>query len=503
MSLELPLLDRPGDYIGGAFVRPAPADGALVIQSPADVHQHVSTHEHAVAHVDRAVETARAAFRAWRRQAPEARAERLRRYQARVRAHREDLALAIALEVGKPLWEARTEVDSMIGKVDLVLGEGARFTATQELRDVPGEIRHRPLGVLAVIGPFNFPGHLPNGQIVPALALGNCVVHKPSEKTPSAASLMARCFDEAGFPRGVFNLVQGPAEVGRRLTVHADIEGILFTGSVAVGRRIVADNAARPERLIALELGGKNAAIALDDCDLERTARAIAFAAFATAGQRCTSTSRLIATPGIAVPLTERIVEITRALRVGHPLDAEVFMGPMISSPSRAGLLAAQAHARDAGYDALIPGGVAEVPGHDGFYVMPAIHRASRPGLSVEGYTDHELFGPDLAIEVAEDLDAAVAAANGTRFGLAASVFTRSADAFERAAEDLRVGVVHWNRSSAGASGRLPFGGVKESGNHRAAGILVGGTCSHPQAVLLEPSTEGPLPSWPGSGLTP
>jgi succinylglutamate-semialdehyde dehydrogenase len=494
-------LERPGDYIAGRFEQPAIPDGELDIHSPADLRERVAVHAFARDQVDRAVEAARAAFGTWCRTADDDRRSLLRRYQERVRTHREEIALAIALEVGKPLWEARTEVDAMIAKVDLTLGEGARFTATQRIPDLPGEIRHRPLGVLAVIGPFNFPGHLPNGQIVPALLLGNCVVHKPSEKTPSAGTWIARCMHEAGVPAGVFNLVQGLGPTGERMSTHPDVDGILFTGSAAVGQRIVRDNAARPNRLIALELGGKNAAIALDDCDLERTARALAFAAFATTGQRCTSTSRLIATPGIVEALIARIAEIARALRVGYPLDGDVFMGPLISAHARDALLAAQTSARAAGFEAVVPGGIAEVNGHAGFYVRPAIHRAPDAAPELAGYTDTELFGPDLSVRIAPDLDAALACANASRFGLAASVFTSSAAAFERAADELRVGVVHWNRSSAGASSRLPFGGIKDSGNHRPAGIMASTACAYPQAVLLPPAADAPLPTWPGTDL--
>jgi succinylglutamic semialdehyde dehydrogenase len=502
MAQALPLLSRPGDYIDGRFEAPPRPDGELLVHGPADLHELVSAHDYEFGRVDAAVVAARAAFPAFRKLGMDVRADMLRRYQARLRAHREEIALAIALEVGKPLWDAYTEVDAMAGKVDLSLGEGARFTAGAELPNLPGQIRYRPLGVLGVIGPFNFPGHLPNGQIVPALLLGNCVVHKPSEKTPSTATWIARCLQQAGLPAGVFNLVQGAAESGRRLSVHSDVDGVLFTGSAAVGQRIVQDNAAHPQRLVALELGGKNAAIVLDDCDLERTARAVAFAAFATAGQRCTSTSRLFATPGIAAALTERLAQIARAIRVGHPLDADVFMGPMISGASRDALLAAQSRARAAGFEAVAPGGDLAVPGHDGHYVQPAIHRAPRSDLDVDGYSDEELFGPDLAVYPAGDLEAAVAAANRSRFGLAASVFTSSRAAFERAADSLRVGVVHWNRSSAGASGRLPFGGVKQSGNHRPAGILAAAACAYPQGVLLAPADEpGPLPTWPGMAI--
>lgn len=498
MQLSLPLLDRPGDFIAGRFAQPDVADGKLLIDSPADVAQRVSIHTYSGAQIDRAVEAAREAFPAWRRLSDHARRAFLHAYQERLRAHRDEIALCMALEVGKPLWEARAEADAMIGKVDLALGAGARFTTTEHIAELPGEIRHRPLGVLAVIGPFNFPGHLPNGQIVPALLLGNTVVFKPSEKTPSAGTWIARAMQEAQLPPGVFNLVQGPASSGQRLTVHPDIDGILFTGSAAVGARIVQDNAARPERLVALELGGKNAAIALDDCELERTARALTFAAFATAGQRCSATSRLIVTPKIAGPLVARIAELARNLVVGYPLADDVFMGAMISAEARDAFWRAQAQARVAGYQAIVAGGPLEVDGHTGFYVRPSLHRAPDDERVVDGYSDRELFAPDLAVYQARDLEHALALANRSRFGLSASVFTASREAFEQAADALRVGVVHHNRASAGASGRLPFGGIKQSGNHRPGGILMGAACAWPQGILLAPAQEGPLPSWPG-----
>jgi succinylglutamic semialdehyde dehydrogenase len=460
----------------------------------------VATHPHALVHVDVAVEAARNAQPAWQRTGEPARRELLQRYQQRLRAHREDLALSIALEVGKPLWEARIEVDAMVSKVDLALGEGARFTAEQRIVDLPGEIRYRPLGVLAVIGPFNFPGHLPNGHIVPALLLGNTVVHKPSEKTPSAATWMARCFDEAGLPPGVFDLVQGEAACGQRLTTHAAIDGVLFTGSVAVGRRIVQDNAHRPELLIALELGGKNATLAFDDCDVERCARAVVFAAFATAGQRCSSTSRLIATRGVAGALFARVVELAKGLRIGHPLAGEPFMGPMISEAARAQVLQAQSGARAAGMEPLLAGGPVAVEGHRGYYLAPSISRAPRPDLVIDGYTDAELFGPELALYSVDGPEAAVELANQSRFGLVSAVFTRSTAAFERAASELQVGVVAWNRPTAGASSRLPFGGIKASGNHRPAGILAGTACGYAQGVQLSGPEGGALPTWPGFG---
>lgn len=495
-----PLLDRPGDYVDGDF-RSFAASGELRIESPADVADITGIHPYAQAALPAALQAARRAFPAWRRLGIEARAQLLRSYQARLRTHAAAISELIAREVGKPLWEAKTEVDAMISKVDVMLGPGRVVTDTRVLSDLPGEVRHLPLGVIAVIGPFNFPGHLPNGQIVPALLLGNCVVHKPSEKTPGVATWMARCFHEAGFPAGAFNVVQGPGEFGAELSTHAEVDGLMFTGSAAVGRRIVASQGGHFERLVALELGGKNASLVLDDCDLERTARTLAFAAYVTAGQRCTATSRLIVTSGIAEALIARLTEIARGLRVGHPLDAGVFMGPMISSAARERLIAAQEAARRSGFRALLPGGHVRVAGREGHYVQPALHVAEHASTEAPGYSDDELFGPDLAVYVVRDLEQGLSLANATWSGLTAAVFTGNRDAFEQAADVLRVGVLQWNRATAGASARLPFGGVAASGNHRPAGILAGAACSYPMALQLPAAQAEPLPNWPGSGL--
>jgi succinylglutamic semialdehyde dehydrogenase len=479
-----PFLIRPGDYVAGAWAAASAPDDELRIASPADLSDTVGVHPVSLAHVDGAVSAARAAQPGWYAAGADAREAALRRYQERLRAHREVLIDTLAREAGKARWDAESEVNAMIAKVDLVVGEGAAWTADRHIADLPGAIRWRPHGVLAVVGPFNFPGHLPNGQILPALLLGNAVVFKPSEKTPNTAALMARCFDEAGLPRGAFNLVQGGTPTAERLTTHEGIDGILFTGSAAVGTRIAQANAHRPGCLVALELGGKNASLVLADADLDRAAEQIGFAAYATTGQRCTATSRVYVARQVADALVERIAANARQRKVGHPLDPDVFMGPLITDASRTALLDAQARAVAAGFEPVEPGGAVEVAGRRGHYVRPAVHRAPRADAHVPRYTHDELFGPDVAVYAVDGLDEAIALTNATRYGLVASVFTRDAAAFDHAAAALRVGVVHWNRSSAGASGRLPFGGIKDSGNHRPAGILAGLLCAYPQAVL-------------------
>lgn len=499
MSLET--YQGAGDYIGGAFTAPPSPTAELRVRSPADLADIVCVHGTSPAEVDRAVEVARRALPSWRRLGFEARAVLLKRYQDRLRANTDAIARAISREIGKPTWEARLEVGAMITKIDLSLGEGMLWTQDRALADLPGEIRFRPHGVAAVVGPFNFPGHLPNGHFVPALALGNTVVLKPSDKAPSVARLVALCFHEAGFPDGVFNVVQGGVDVAQALIAHEGVDAILFTGSVAVGKKIVAANLERLGRLVALELGGKNASIVLADADLERAAREIAFAGFVTAGQRCTATSRVIVERSVADALSDKLVRAAKSAVVGYPFDEGVFLGPVVNEGSRAQLFGAQARARAAGYEALAEGGAHEVPGHEGYYLRPSVHRAPAGNPVVDGYTSTELFGPDLAIYVVDSVEEATALTNATPYGLSAAVFTQDQTKLEHFADALHVGCLHWNRSSAGASSRLPFGGIKDSGNHRPAAIMAGLSCAYPLALLLPAGSSGApsaLPSWPG-----
>jgi succinylglutamic semialdehyde dehydrogenase len=486
------------DYIAGRFEQPKQADESFTIQSPADLNDTIASYQVARSQVDRAVDSATQAFRAWRKLAVSARAQLLRQYQGALKKNADALALSIAREIGKPLWEAKTEVSAMVGKIDLALGEGQRHVENRILEDLPGEIRHRPLGIVAVIGPFNFPGHLPNGQIVPALLAGNCVVFKPSEKGGQTAVLMARCFHEAQFPAGVFNLVQGTASGAAHLTSHAGIHGVLFTGSLDVGRKILAANAQRPGLLVALELGGKNASLVLEDCDLERTARELVFSGFATAGQRCTATARVIVTRPVAEALTARLKVLTEHISVGHCQADNVFMGPVINAHTIERLRSTLAMAEAKGASAVVPASEVTIEGRPGFYLRPSLYRLTEGVESIAGYTDVELFAPNLCIIVADDDEHAVTIANNTEFGLSAAVFTSSQQRFETLADALEVGVVHHNRSTAGASGRLPFGGIKSSGNHRAAGISMALSCSFPQGVLRPSPAAGALPTWPG-----
>jgi succinylglutamic semialdehyde dehydrogenase len=485
-----------GAYLGGAFVPVERPEGELVSVSPADLDDAIGVFPHSVETALRAVAAARAAQPGWAALPMADRTRALGRLRERFAAHAEEIARALAREVGKPLWEARQEASLLAAKIDSTLGEGLRLIATHAPPGVSGEWRYRPHGVLAILGPFNFPVHLPNGHVVPALLTGNTVVLKPSELTPAVGALYARIVDEAGLPPGVFNLVQGGRAVGEALARDAAVDGILFTGSLAVGSALARANADRPGKLLALELGGKNAGVVLDDADLDLAVYGVAYGAFATAGQRCSATSRCVVARRLLEPFTLRLVRLASGLGVGHFDDPAVFMGPLISERARATFLEALRRAPDEGAVARLAPRIPEV-GRRGHYLRPSVHEVVRR-LPDSHYQRDELFGPDVALYAVDSDEEALAVANDSRFGLCASVYTASRERFERLAQGLRAGVVNWNSPTVGASGKLPFGGVGDSGNHRPAGIFSSLYCAWPMAVSYGPATLDPKTIAPG-----
>src|SRR6267378_3494316 len=301
------------DFIAGSWADPKAPDGAIEDRSPADLSLLLGRHPWALSQADAAVTAAREAQPAFAARPSGDREQLLRRIGAVLKDHEEELARAVALDVGKPLWEARTEAQACSAKAAITADEGMKLVSPFPAPGQPGaECRFRPLGVLAVLGPFNFPVHLPNGHILPALACGNSVVFKPSEIAPHAAEVYARCLAEAGVPPGVFNLVQGGPAVGAALTAHAGVDGVLFTGSWAVGQAIQRANLGQT-KLLALEMGGKNAALVLGDADFDKAVYDVLFSAFVSAGQRCTAASRAIVV-GDARRFAQRIVQLARKL---------------------------------------------------------------------------------------------------------------------------------------------------------------------------------------------
>jgi succinylglutamic semialdehyde dehydrogenase len=428
---------------------------------------------------DAAVEVAaaRAAWADWAMRPAAARIEILRRFADMVRAHREELAELIARETGKPLWEALTEADAVTNKVEISISAYSERTPDEKPDGAPDNrivVRHKPHGVLAVLGPYNFPAHLPNGHIVPALIAGNALVFKPSEKTPATGEYLVKLYHEAGVPDGVVRLLTGGPEQGKALAAHEGIDGLLFTGSARAGMALHRQFAETPHKILALELGGNNPMVVWDDCDIEAAAAMAVQSAYLSAGQRCTATRRLIVRDGAHEELVVRIRELAERIIVGDPLsDPAPFMGPVIDNQAADHLQQAFAALEQGGGQTIKP---LERPYPERPFLTPAIIDAT----DVQDRPDEELFGPVLQIIRAGDFDAAVAEANNTRYGLAASLIGGSAEQFRQFWSTVRAGVINWNRPTNGAPSTAPFGGVGLSGNHRPSAYYAADYCAYP-----------------------
>jgi succinylglutamic semialdehyde dehydrogenase len=450
----------------------------LVSTSPANPRDELGRfHVADAAAVDEAVSRARAAFPAWRDTGPAARASVLQRFRNLAARAANDLAPRIAREVGKALWDARSEAALLAPKVDVTLAEGMGFVTPIDAG--PGaQARFQPRGVLAVLGPFNFPVHLPNGHIAPALATGNSVVFKPSELAPSAGQWMTDLWHEAGLPEGVLQIVHGGAETGRALAA-APVDGILFTGSWGAGRALREATLDHPEKLLALEMGGKNAVVVLDDADLELAVSETALSICATTGQRCSCASRIFVERGIFDAFAERLAGVLAGIRIGPPLEPGAFMGPLVSETAHAKVLRYRALAGDAGGQRIdVPQPQLPAP-----YLGPGLVRFA-DARQDHAYHREEIFGPEAGLYPVDGLEQAIAAVNDSDFGLVASVMTANRAAFEHCVGRVRTGLLNWNRATVGASGKLPFGGRGRSGNDRPAGVTATLYCATPQALL-------------------
>jgi succinylglutamic semialdehyde dehydrogenase len=490
------------NLIAGAW-RPI-AGNDIVSRNPAHPSRVVWSGATRLADVGAAVDAARSALPAWSRWAVEQRAGALRRFAEIAKARKDELADLICEETGKAMWESQAEAGLISAKVDITLEEGPRSGRHRiETFEFPmggaktARCHFRPHGVMAVVGPYNFPAHLPNGHIVPALLAGNTVVFKPSDKSPAVGQMLAEMLDtalrEAGAPAGVVNLVQGKADVASALVSHDGIDGVLFTGSWPVGRRIMEANLDRPGRIVALEMGGNNPAVIMPDADLYQAVVEVVRCAFNTTGQRCTSTRRLIVHEAVADRVIPAVVKAASSLVIGDPRSGEpVFMGPIISEEARSAVFAAERRFAGRGGRVILES--TAVPGLEGWYLTPSIVMVDRFALDVDDCgCDEEVFGPMLRIAVVGSLDGAIAQANATRYGLAASIFTADADAQERFLTEARAGCVNINCGTAGASSKLPFGGLGHSGNHRPAGAFSLDYCAYPVATMIEGSDASTL----------
>lgn len=444
---------------------------------------------------EQAVEAARAAFPAWARRPFNERQQIVEIFGRLLDEHKTALGEIIARETGKPRWEAATEVTAMINKI--AVSQAAYHSRTGEstaaLPDGSATLRHRPHGVLAVFGPYNFPGHLPNGHIVPALLAGNTVVFKPSELTPACGEAVAKLWQQAGLPDGVFNLLQGGRETGEALSRQPGLDGVLFTGSSATGYQLHRQLAGQPQKILALEMGGNNPLIIDDPQDIDAAVHLTIQSAFITAGQRCTCARRLLVKRGaLGDAFLQRLVEVSgRIMPDVWNAEPQPFIGGLTSPQAAERVYQAwQQQVAKGGKTLLAP-------------------RLIRPGTSLltpgitelttaQDIADEEVFGPLLGVWRYDDFAQAITLANATRYGLSCGLVSPDRQKFEQLLLEARAGIVNWNKPLTGAASSAPFGGVGASGNHRPGAWYAADYCAWPMASLESAQLALPATLSPG-----
>jgi len=443
--------------------------------------------------IDAAMMSARKAFSSWACKSYEERLTAIKKFQLIIEARKDALAVMLAQETGKALWDARTEIGAMVGKLTFTVQAyqertGEKFGDAQGFKTA---LRHKPHGVVAVYGPYNFPAHLPNGHIMPALLAGNCIVFKPSELSPLVAEKMIECWHEAGIPAGVINLVQGERETGKLLSAHAELDGLFFTGSSDTGKILHQQFAGSPQKILALELGGNNPLVVHEVGDVKAAAYWTIQSAYMTSGQRCTCARRLIVPKGNDA-FIDALVAMSNSIKIGPYTDSpEPYMGPLISNREAEKLLQAQDDFLKVGAKALVR--MKRLKDN-----LPFVSPALLDVTAVKNRPDKEWFGPLLQLIHVADMNEAVAEANRTQYGLSSGIFTDSRAHYEHFLREVRAGVVNWNRPLTGSSAVLPFGGVGLSGNHRPAAFYSVDYCAYPVSSNEAEKVVIPAQSTPG-----
>lgn len=449
--------------------------------------------------VDEAVASARSALEKWSHLSFEKRINHLIAYKDVLTSEKDAMAETISQETGKPLWDSKGEVLAMINKVAISI-DAYQKRCTELILEQPHALsitRHKPHGVIAVLGPYNFPGHLPNGHIIPALLAGNTVVFKPSELTPLVGEKMIALWKKSGLPQGVINLVQGLAETGKFLSKHPGIDGLLFTGSWPTGKSLAATFAETPQKILALEMGGNNPLIVSSLSNIKAAAYITVQSAFLSSGQRCTCARRLIVIQnGFSKTFQEQLIAMIKAIQVGAYTDTpEPFMGPVISLAAAKKLLETQKKLQDSGGKSLVP---MQHLKNDLPFLSPGLIDVT----DIRERSDEELFGPLLQLIRVPDINSAIEEANHTAYGLSAGLLSDSLEEYELFYQKIRAGVVNWNTQLTGASSSAPFGGIGKSGNHRPSAFYAADYCAFPVASLENKTLQMPSTIAPGITLT-
>lgn len=469
---------------GKEFQSSNPADGSTIW------HGQEST----AADVAAAVHAAKAAFPAWRLLSLEQRLSYLEKYTVLLEQNKQKFALLLSSETGKPHWESLTEIGAMIAKLAISV-QAFKERCPHRTADIGAArsvLRFRPLGVMAVYGPFNLPVHLPNGHILPALIAGNTIVFKPSEQTPASGEFMVKLFADAGLPPGVINLVQGGKTTGTALADNVDINGILFTGSYKVGCLLHKKFGGHPDKMLALEMGGDNPLIVDDVKDLNAAAYLTILSAFITAGQRCVCARRLIVPAGAQGDhFIATLVTMSQNITYGYPTAVpEPFMGTLISAKAASAVIKAR--------NSLIRQGATELlkMKQNKALLSPGIVDVT--GLKLSGA---EIFGPLLQLIRVKDFDAAITAANNTPFGLAAGLISDDQAKYQKFIALTNAGIVNWNRQITGAVSANPFGGTGLSGNYRPSAYFAADYCAYPISSIEKNKVRLPPVIMPGINI--
>jgi len=458
------------NYIGGKWVDSEtgrtfesldPANGDVVGVVPSS----------SAVDVDRAVKAAAAAFQRWRLTPASKRGEILFRVGQLLQERKEYLSQLVTREMGKVIAEGRGDVQEAIDMTFYMAGEGRRLfghTVPSELPDKFATSQRDPIGVVAAITPWNFPIAIPSWKLTAALVCGNTVVFKPASDTPVLAAELVKLYEEAGLPPGVLNLVIGSgSEVGDALVNHPDVDVISFTGSTETGRTVLTETSIRMKR-VSLEMGGKNAIMVMEDADLDLAVEGILWSAFGTSGQRCTAASRVIVQRSVEKDLTGRLVERAKRMRLGHGLDPNTDLGPVINARQLQKIHEYTLVGLQEGA-VLLTGGQVASEGilSRGYFYPPTIFGAVRPEMRI---AQEEIFGPTTVIIPVDSLEEAIQVNNGTRYGLSSSIYTRDVSKAFKAIRDVTTGLIYVNAGTIGAEIQLPFGGTRGTGNgHREA----------------------------------
>lgn len=472
---------------GKEFCAINPADNKVIykgyISDAVDVHN--------------ALTSAHDAYHTWSKLSVAARLEYIKKYANIIKKNLDTLTHIIALETGKPIWESKGEAQSVFNKVAISIDAYFERTNTIHFKDgeIDNYIRYKPFGVAAVIGPFNFPAHLINGHIIPALIAGNTIVLKPSHLTPLSAEFIVKCFTEIKLPKGVLNLVQGDGATAKNLLKN-DINAVYFTGSFNTGVKINKQFASRPDILLAMEMGGNNPLIIDKVKNIDAAVYHSVISAFIGAGQRCTCARRIIIPDNkYGDNFLKKFIELSRTITIGkYDNKPEPFMGPVIRYSHALSHLKAQKHLISIGGEALLQMSLLEkkLP-----FLSPGIIDMS----TVKNAPDEEIFAPIVQIYKYDSFEDALSIANNTQYGLSSGIFTDSKKHFEQFFYHIKAGLINLNRPTTGASSRLPFGGVGKSGNFRPSAYFAADYCAYPVASLEQKNTIMPAKISPGINL--